>query len=802
MTGLRVTPFYCLFFLLFSLFPLSKTKAQPPESQFVVIEGEWEGAPWTITFLPTENAPVVFDPVTLDYVTTYESKPDTSPHKLQEEQHFYSSFAGRVTDFRYINPSDPTQGYSVRFEYYWTHKEIRTVTYTWDHLDWEYSEVRTWIDLQGDEGTHEFQRVAEPVDAAKILVSTSPREPAYYRARDYGTVVQMPDIIEEPIQVDSLDDTEDGDYTLGNQTLREALVRAGGRTGQTHIPILVSGTIQLDSQLTVPANAGGVFLFPVAGNVTLDGKEAHRILHIPGGATVEIAGLRFTRGRAPGKDRGGAILNGGNLTLIGCGFDDNTAFDDVGGAVMSTGPVKADGCRFSYNRAGAGAHICATSTINLRDCLFYSGGSGDGGIFISPNGNLTAVNCVFGDVFGRGNSISFWNRSIVAYGLAQLSHCTVLGNPAITSISDKANVTLRHCILSPLERFDGGKIVSNGYNLVDMEESALPYSSGNMEGNLYGDPGLIPVFDDRGLLAGVALSALSPAINAGDPEFFPWDVTPSLQTDAYGNPRVVGGRIDMGATEADNGTLSILDWLLRDADPDKNGDGIADASEALTGRDPSLGKTPKPLFNLVKAFMYTPVGSQSRLSLPMAVPRSHPAGPVADPNPVIGIPIDERVAYLEGTLQLSADLSTWTDLATYRPNGAGQGYTRTAHAAGDIVEEAQSGYVWTIWEEIPVDGPHGYVRLLANLHSGPGTPVITSTESATGSVHAAFAYQVEADGATAFEASGLPAGLALNPATGLISGTPAVGGEFAVRLAAYNESGIGELFTLTLTVLE
>ena len=51
-------------------------------------------------------------------------------------------------------------------------------------------------------------------------------------------------------------------------------------------------------------------------------------------------------------------------------------------------------------------------------------------------------------------------------------------------------------------------------------------------------------------------------------------------------------------------------------------------------------------------------------------------------------------------------------------------------------------------------------------------PAITSANKASGAVGVPFTFQVTAaNGATSYAASGLPAGLAINPSTGLISGT-------------------------------
>lgn len=91
----------------------------------------------------------------------------------------------------------------------------------------------------------------------------------------------------------------------------------------------------------------------------------------------------------------------------------------------------------------------------------------------------------------------------------------------------------------------------------------------------------------------------------------------------------------------------------------------------------------------------------------------------------------------------------------------------------------------------------------AALHGSPGSgevPVITSTVEAVGTVGAPFAFMISATGApTSFSASGLPAGLTVDPASGLISGSPLVDGFFAVELAATGSAGTAAA-TLDLTI--
>ena len=94
-----------------------------------------------------------------------------------------------------------------------------------------------------------------------------------------------------------------------------------------------------------------------------------------------------------------------------------------------------------------------------------------------------------------------------------------------------------------------------------------------------------------------------------------------------------------------------------------------------------------------------------------------------------------------------------------------------------------------------------FLVLPALLSAQAGNPPsITSVTSALGVLNTPFFYQIEASRDPAgYDASGLPAGLNLDPASGLISGTPVVTGVFAVTLTATNTNGPG-MATLTLSI--
>jgi hypothetical protein len=68
--------------------------------------------------------------------------------------------------------------------------------------------------------------------------------------------------------------------------------------------------------------------------------------------------------------------------------------------------------------------------------------------------------------------------------------------------------------------------------------------------------------------------------------------------------------------------------------------------------------------------------------------------------------------------------------------------------------------------------------------------MFTSALTASARVGDYFSFQLVADSnAIRYQASRLPVGLSLFPATGIISGIPMTAGTFAVSLAAFNSTG-------------
>jgi lysophospholipase L1-like esterase len=93
-----------------------------------------------------------------------------------------------------------------------------------------------------------------------------------------------------------------------------------------------------------------------------------------------------------------------------------------------------------------------------------------------------------------------------------------------------------------------------------------------------------------------------------------------------------------------------------------------------------------------------------------------------------------------------------------------------------------------------------YDAIKGFLTTGSLVPTITSGETAVAKLVTPFSFQITATSApSSFSASGLPAGLSLNPSTGVITGEPLAGGTFTVLVGATNGAGTATK-TMTITV--
>jgi len=285
--------------------------------------------------------------------------------------------------------------------------------------------------------------------------------------------------------------------------------------------------------------------------------------------------------------RGGAIaIHGSNAAVTNCTFIENLG-GQGGGISNWFGNPTVINCKFSMNAAesGGGMHNTDGSRPTLINCNFSKNSAryNGGGMFSGSDSITVLTNCTF-----ISNSAGFWGGGIIAYihdrGIVTINNCTITGNDADwgSGICCLGNTFLTNSIVwnntgediyirnfpppSPppclyfSTQYPAKLTVSYscpGVILVE-EDAILILGDGNIDADpLFVEPGYWALRDDPNIVVepndpnaiwvdgDYHLLAGSPCIDAGDPNYIP---EPN-ETDLDGNPRIINGRIDMGAYE-------------------------------------------------------------------------------------------------------------------------------------------------------------------------------------------------------------------------------------------------------------
>jgi hypothetical protein len=280
-------------------------------------------------------------------------------------------------------------------------------------------------------------------------------------------------------------------------------------------------------------------------------SELHRGFYFDSneGSDSIIDGLTITHGYGY---CGGAIFCGSdsvNPTIQNCIITENsTSFSGSGGAIDIFQSLTIKNCKITDNEGGSGGAIyCRSdSKVDISNCVINSNVAvryGGGAMYCHGGSKIKLSNTIIGE-----NAASYGGAIYCLSYETIISNCTIYGNTASTKgetffIANPSFETPPHSFSITNSILWDSSPQIDIYNSSDMILEMM-YSDvkGGWpgQGNIDTDPCLVnPGGND------FHLQSNSPCINAGDPNYVP---VPN-ETDLDGNPRVIDGRIDIGAYE-------------------------------------------------------------------------------------------------------------------------------------------------------------------------------------------------------------------------------------------------------------
>ena len=396
----------------------------------------------------------------------------------------------------------------------------------------------------------------------------------------------------EEFIVSILEDENDGDFSAGDLSLREAIATAESGDTITFDSNLSGGTINLvdgelalDKSLTINGLGAENIIIDAGGNSRVfnidDGNEDTQLDVALNSLSITGSESEFdiTNNDDVSFNYGGGIFNSENLEVNNANiYDNQTAFR--GGGIYSEGTLTVNNSEIYSNSVGdgedrttAGGGIYSEGILTVNNSAIYSN-SGFGSFGIATGGGITNAGTATIDqstisdngVGGRLNSGGgIENRE----GNLTITNSTISDNSSNLTggiLNNAGEVTVTSTIIANVgnQNISGDDFISGGNNFISGEaevssrggpiiisaEGFTDGENGDIVGTLENpiDPLLGELQDNGGSTPTQALLEGSPAIDAGsNPNNLEFDQR------GEGFDRVRGENIDIGAFEVQSG---------------------------------------------------------------------------------------------------------------------------------------------------------------------------------------------------------------------------------------------------------
>ena len=342
-------------------------------------------------------------------------------------------------------------------------------------------------------------------------------------------------------------------------TFREAFEAANRNVTVGNAP---AGSFSEKDTITFAIGLSGVFKLggqelAIHGDIDIDGSGAEqlifdgeglsRVFSVSAGIAVGLSGITITGGKMV--DKGGGIYNDGTLTVTNSTITGNSASSE-GGGIYSSSILTVTDSTISDNFAnsdGGGIYFFGALTVMNSTISGNSTFSRGGGIYTQDDDTLTITNTTISGNYAAsdGGGIRF-SHTLVA------TNCTIVGNCARESGGISGfNAILNNTIIAKNSSDVYRSMTASGSNNLIGNGANQPSLVNGVNGNIIGTPEspIDPILSElmespNGRLIHYLLPG-SPAIDKGNNA----SVHEELTTDQIGNPRILGGVVDIGAIE-------------------------------------------------------------------------------------------------------------------------------------------------------------------------------------------------------------------------------------------------------------